>query len=80
MLVFQGQGLAEVLAEFSRYTDERFVITDPRLRGLRIGGYFAAGDTAALRDALRTNFRIESRRGTDGVILIGPEPGPAEPR
>ena len=80
MLVFDGQVLADVLAEFSRYTSERFVITDPRLRGLRIGGYFAAGDTTALREALRANFRIESRRGSDGVIQIGPEPAPATAR
>lgn len=75
MLVFEGEHLEDVLAEFSRYTDSRFAITDPRLRDIRIGGYFAAGDTAALREALRTNFGIESRRGADGVILIGPEPG-----
>jgi ferric-dicitrate binding protein FerR (iron transport regulator) len=77
MLVFEGQGLEQVLAEFSRYTSARFVITDPRLRELRIGGYFAAGDTAALREALKSNFGIGSRSGTDGVILIGPEPGSA---
>jgi transmembrane sensor len=77
MLAFQGEPLEEVLREFSRYTNSRFVITEPRLRGLRIGGYFSAGDTDALRDALRTNFGIASRRGTDGVIQIGPEPGPA---
>ncbi|MBK6673188.1 MAG: FecR domain-containing protein [Proteobacteria bacterium] len=77
MLAFQGEPLADALREFSRYTNERFAITDPRLRELRIGGYFTAGDTDALRDALRTNFGIASRRGTDGVIQIGPEPGPA---
>jgi transmembrane sensor len=80
MLVFNGQSLTEVLAEFSRYTDARFVVTDQRLRGLRIGGYFVAGDTNALREALLANFRIESRRTADGVILIGPEPGPAVQR
>jgi transmembrane sensor len=77
MLVFDGQDLEEVLAEFSRYTSTRFALTDPRLRDIRIGGYFTAGDTSALREALKANFGIESRRGTDGVILIGPEPGPA---
>jgi len=80
MLVFDGETLADALAEFSRYTSERFVITDPRLQGLRIGGYFAAGDATALREALRANFRIDSRRGADGVIQIGPAPGPAAAR
>lgn len=77
MLVFEGQSLDEVLAEFSRYTRSRFVVTSPALRKLRIGGYFAAGDTTALRDALKTNFGIDSRLGADGVILIGPEPAAA---
>jgi len=77
MLVFEGEPLADALAEFSRYTSTRLVITDERLRDLRIGGYFAAGDTAALRAALKANFGIESRRGADGAIQIGPEPGAA---
>jgi transmembrane sensor len=71
MLMFEGQTLAEVLAEFSRYTETRLVIADDRLRDLRIGGYFAAGDTAALREALRANFGIQSTVDADGVIQIG---------
>jgi transmembrane sensor len=71
MLMFEGQTLAEVLAEFSRYTETRLVIADAKLRDLRIGGYFAAGDTAALREALRANFGIDSTVDADGVIQIG---------
>jgi transmembrane sensor len=71
MLVFDGQTLAAALDEFSRYTSARFAI-DPELRGVQIGGYFPAGDTAALLDALRANFGIESARGADGIIRIGP--------
>lgn len=71
MLMFDGQTLAAALEEFSRYTSARFVI-DPQLRSVQIGGYFPAGDTAALLDALRANFGIESARGTDGTIRIGP--------
>jgi len=71
MLVFDGQTLAAALEEFSRYTSARFAI-DPQLRDLQIGGYFPAGDTAALLDALRANFGIESARGADGTIRIGP--------
>lgn len=71
-LVFAGQTLTEVLAEFSRYTATRFVVTDPQLQQVRIGGYFPAGDTATLRESLRVNFRIDSTQGADGVIYIGP--------
>ncbi|HXR50693.1 MAG TPA: FecR domain-containing protein [Steroidobacteraceae bacterium] len=73
MLVFDGQTLAAALDEFSRYTSTRFVIADPQLGNMRIGGYFPAGDTAALLDALRANFGIESTRNADGVVRIGPK-------
>ena len=71
MLSFDGQTLAVALEEFSRYTSTRFTV-DPSLQAVRIGGYFPAGDTTALLDALRANFGIESSRGADGVIRIGP--------
>jgi transmembrane sensor len=71
MLVFDGQTLAEVLTEFSRYTATRLVIADPALQQVRIGGYFAAGDIDALREALRANFGVESTRGADDVVYIG---------
>jgi transmembrane sensor len=71
MLSFDGQTLAVALDEFSRYTTTRFSL-DPSLQAVRIGGYFPAGDTTALLDALGANFGIESSRGDDGVIRIGP--------
>jgi transmembrane sensor len=71
MLSFDGQTLAVALQEFSRYTSTRFAV-DPSLQQVRIGGYFPAGDTTALLEALRANFGIESSRGADGVIRIGP--------
>jgi transmembrane sensor len=77
MLVFDGRSLQSALEEFSRYTPDRLVITDPRLRDLRIGGYFPTGDTDALLEALRTGFGLEVTRGTDGIILIAPGRTPA---
>lgn len=77
MLMFDGQTLADVVAEFSRYTNTRLVIADARLQQVRIGGYFPAGDTTALRDALRANFGIDSTRDADGTIHIGPRRSPA---
>lgn len=72
MLVFDGQTLAEAIGEFSRYSNERIVLTDPSLGRLRIGGFFPAGDTDALADALRGNFGLDVRRDADGSIRIGP--------
>jgi transmembrane sensor len=70
MLVFDGQTLQSALEEFSRYTPDRLVIADASLRNLRIGGYFPAGDTEALLEALRTGFGLEISRTPDGVMQI----------
>jgi transmembrane sensor len=70
MLIFQGEALPAVLAEFDRYTSQRLVIADPRLHGVRVGGYFRAGDVDALLIALRENFGIRSRRDAAGQILL----------
>lgn len=72
MVVFDGETLPEALAEFSRYTSVRFVVTDARLRQLRVGGYFPAGDTDYLLEALRSNFSVVSTRNPDGSIQIEP--------
>ena len=70
MLIFQGEPLWSVLDEFGRYTTQTLVIADPQLRGLRVGGYFRAGDVDALLIALRENFRIASTRDDRGRILL----------
>jgi transmembrane sensor len=70
MLIFQGEPLREVLAEFDRYTTESFVLADPALGGLRVGGYFRAGDVDALLIALRENFQIASTFDARGRIVL----------
>lgn len=70
MLVFDGDTLEAALAEFSRYTATRFVIADPALRTLRIGGYFPAGDTDVLLESLGSNLGIVARRGADGEVRL----------
>jgi transmembrane sensor len=70
MLIFRGEPLREVLAEFDRYTTESFVLGDPALGGLRVGGYFRAGDVDALLIALRENFKIASSVDDRGHIVL----------
>jgi len=77
MLVFNGETLAAALEEFSRYTPARFLVTDPQLQRLRIGGYFPAGNTDVLLETLRTDFGLNCVRGADGVIRIRPGRKPA---
>jgi transmembrane sensor len=70
MLIFQGEPLQAVLAEFRRYTTQDLAIADTGLAGLRVGGYFRAGDVDALLIALRQNFNIASSRDERGRILL----------
>jgi len=74
MLIFQGEPLSEVLAEFDRYTTESFVLADPALGSQRVGGYFRAGDVDALLVALRENFQIVSSLDARGRIVLNPAP------
>lgn len=80
MLVFEGESLVDALDEFSRYTDTRFVIGDPALREMRVGGFFPAGDTAVLLDTLSASLGIVARTGADGVVRLeaAGEPAPGD--
>jgi transmembrane sensor len=70
MLIFRGERLETVLAEFGRYTTLHFVLADGKLAGVRVGGYFQAGDIDGLLTALRENFHIESEKvGGDSIVL-----------
>jgi transmembrane sensor len=77
--------LAAAIAEFNRYNSRKFVIADPALATLRVGGSFAATDPKAFVAALERVFGIRalSAQDTSGpqtIILIGPgslAPSPA---
>ena len=72
-LIFGGETLAVAIAEVSRYTPVRFEIADPRLRELRIGGLFKAGDVDGLLATLKENFNIDSERlDAERVLLKAP--------
>jgi transmembrane sensor len=76
VLIFRGEPLEAMLSEVARYTTARFDIEDDALRGVRVGGYFRAGDVDSLLLALRENFNIESERvGADRIVLRAAHPG-----
>ncbi len=58
MLVFDGDSLADVIAQFNRYNKRQLVITDPRLATLRIGGYFRPTNLDAFISVLQSDFGI----------------------
>ena len=69
MLSFDGETLEQVVAEVSRYTNVRFVIADPELRELQVGGYFRSNDLAALTTLLESAFGVEVRREGQRIVL-----------
>ncbi|EED31481.1 cytoChrome c oxidase Cbb3-type, subunit I [gamma proteobacterium NOR5-3] len=70
MLSFSGEPLAVVVDEIGRYTNTRIVIRDASIENLRIGGYFRAGDTDTMLDALEAGFPIEIHRLPDGTVQL----------
>ena len=68
MLVFDGDTLAEVVAQFNRYNARQLVIADPNLATLQIGGYFRPTNLDAFINVLQSDFGI--RVSTDGSRLM----------
>lgn len=69
LLVYNGETLDAVIADVSRYTTVRFLISDDSIRGKRVGGMFRAGDVDGLLLALRESFGIDARREGNVVVL-----------
>jgi transmembrane sensor len=70
VLNIQGQPLGEVIAEVERYTATRFVIADPALTAIEVGGYFKATDIEAFLTLLEGQFPIRAERPGPGVIVL----------
>jgi transmembrane sensor len=71
-VVFEGQTLSEAIAELSRYTDSRFVVSDPRITSLPVGGRFKTDDVSGFLSALEKALPVSVRRAPDGVVYIEP--------
>jgi len=70
-LTFENERLAQVAAEFERYSPRRIVIDDPALADQRVSGTFEAGDIDSLVRTLRMAkiARVEEDEGGDAVHL-----------
>lgn len=69
-LVFEGESLDFVVAEFNRYLDDKLVVADPALSRIRLGGRFTNTDPTELLKALNASFGIHARRGDSGTIIL----------
>jgi transmembrane sensor len=65
-LVFRGDPLGAVVAEFNRYRTQALVVDDPALAGVRINGVFELDDPASLLTYLRNFESVQVTQGSDG--------------
>ena len=70
VLSFSGEPLEQVVEEVSRYTPVTIVISDPSIRNVAIGGYFKAGETEAMFEALETSFGVRVTRVNDRLVYL----------
>jgi transmembrane sensor len=70
MLDFQGNTLAEVIEEASRYTTTRITIEDPEIKELHVTGYFRAGDIDTLLELIDSNDGVAVRRIKPDIVHI----------
>ncbi len=68
-IIFDGEPLADAVAEIERYTDARITISDPNVAALRVGGRFRTGDVREFFDALQAALPVNVRRTADGVLI-----------
>ncbi len=69
-LVFQGEPLAQAIAEVGRYTRERILVTGPEVGSLRISGRFRTDDVPGFFQALQEALPVRVIRAGPGVIYI----------
>lgn len=69
MLLFNGQSLADVAAEFNRYNERKLVVADPAVGRIRIGGYFRATDLDSFVRVLEERFGIVAIREPRRILL-----------
>lgn len=69
-LIFEDAPLAEVIAEFNRYSRQPFAIEDPALRNVRITASFNSDNIETFASSLAAAGDLRVSRGPDGVWLI----------
>lgn len=60
-LVFKEERLADLIAEFNRYSHNQLVLSQSELGEIRISGVFNAGDQSALLATLRQGWGLEAK-------------------
>lgn len=70
-LVFEGERLADVVAEMNRYSREQLAIADPSLEGRKVSGVFEPTDGATFAKALEAYGIARATRQSATMIVLG---------
>jgi transmembrane sensor len=68
-IAFEGETLAQAVAEFSRYSDTKIVIDDPALAKEEIAGLFKATDPVGFAHTIAISLNAHARIGEGEVRL-----------
>jgi transmembrane sensor len=69
-LVFRGEALSDVVAEFNRYRVQPLVLDDSQLAQIRISGVFDSGDPESLIAYLTSFETVKVERLGDGTLRL----------
>jgi transmembrane sensor len=69
-LVFDGETLAQAVAEFNRYNRQQITIADPAIANLRVGGSFEVTDPQSFLNALEHSFGVHASSSTPDVVIL----------
>lgn len=61
-LTFKEERLADLIAEFNRYSQDQLMLSEPALGDIRISGIFDADDQAGLLAALRQGWGLQAKQ------------------
>jgi transmembrane sensor len=70
-LVFEGDRLADVVAEMNRYSREKLEIADPALEDRKVSGVFEPTEGQAFAKALEAYGIARTTQQTDTTIVLG---------
>lgn len=73
-IIFDGVPLSQAIAEINRYAETRFVIADPAVGELRVGGRFRTGDIDEFLHGLETALPVGTRQTEEGLVYIEARP------
>lgn len=69
IIFFEDTALEDVVAELNRYSARSYVISDDRIKDIRMSGAFRIGDNEAVRFALKDAFGINASYEGDRILL-----------